>query len=541
MPNAIYRNEEPVNEPILDYTPNSLERIDLEAAVAKMRGEKIEIPVIIGGKEIFTGDTDECVIPYEHGHVLATFHKAGKKEVDMAIEAAMEAKADWEAMPYEQRLAIFKKMADLIAGPYRQIMNASTMLGQSKNAFQAEIDSACEIVDFLRFNCYYTTEIYKEQPISGPGVWNQVEYRPLEGFVFAISPFNFTAIAGNLTTAPAMLGNTIVWKPSSTSVLSGYYLMKVFEEAGLPAGVINFVPGDGAKVGDPVFASKDLGGVHFTGSTGVFQHIWKTIGTNIHNYKSYPRIVGETGGKDFIFAHKSAVAQEVTTGIIRGAFEYQGQKCSATSRVYLPQTLWNEMKNPLVEQVKGLKVGSPEDYTNFVNAVIDKKAFKNITSYIDYAKESADAEIIAGGGYDDSVGYFIEPTVIVTKDPHFKTMVEEIFGPVVTIYIYEDDKYEETMELCDTSSAYALTGAIFAKDRYAVSQAREALRNCAGNFYINDKPSGAVVGQQPFGGARASGTNDKAGSSLNLYRWLSPRLIKETFVTPTDHRYPFMG
>ncbi len=541
MPNAIYNQERPVNEPVKSYAPGSPERAELKAAVAKMREEVIEIPLIIGGKEIKTGNIAECTIPYEHKTVIAKYHKASKKEVDMAIEASMAAKKEWEALSLENRLAIFKRMAELIAGPYRQIMNASTMLGQSKNAFQAEIDSACEIVDFLRFNCFFAQEIYKEQPLSGPGVWNQVEYRPLEGFVFAISPFNFTAIAGNLTTAPAMLGNTVVWKPASSCVFSGYYLMKVFKEAGLPDGVINFVPGSGAKVGDPVLASPDLGGVHFTGSTGVFQNIWKTIGTNIANYKSYPRIVGETGGKDFIFAHESACPDVLTTAIIRGAFEYQGQKCSATSRCYLPESLWAKMGDDLVAQTKSLKMGSPEDFTNFVNAVIDKAAFKSITSYIDYVKASDDAEILAGGGYDDSEGYFIEPTIVITKNPQFKTMVEEIFGPVVTIFIYEDEKFEETLELCDQTSEYALTGAILAKDRYAIATAREALKNAAGNFYINDKPSGAVVGQQPFGGARASGTNDKAGSSMNLYRWLSARLIKETFAGPTSYEYPFMG
>ncbi len=541
MPNAIYNQDRPVNEPVKTYAPGTPERKALQETVASMRAEQIEIPLIIGGKEIKTGNTAKCVVPYEHEHVLATYHKAGKKEVEMAIEAAMSAKKEWEALSYENRLAIFKRMAELISGPYRQILNAATMLGQSKNAFQAEIDSACEIVDFLRFNCFFAQEIYKEQPLSGQGVWNQVEYRPLEGFVFAISPFNFTAIAGNLTTAPAMLGNTVVWKPASSCVFSGYYLMKVFKEAGLPDGVINFVPGSGAEVGDPVLASADLGGVHFTGSTGVFQNIWKTIGTNIANYKSYPRIVGETGGKDFIFAHESACPDVLTTAIIRGAFEYQGQKCSATSRCYLPESIWAKMGDDLVTQTKALKVGSPEDYTNFVNAVIDKAAFKSITEYIEYVKASDDAEILAGGGYDDSVGYFIEPTIVITKNPQFKTMVEEIFGPVVTIYVYEDAKFEETLELCDKTSEYALTGAILAKDRYAIATAREALKNSAGNFYINDKPSGAVVGQQPFGGARASGTNDKAGSSLNLYRWLSPRLIKETFAGPTSYEYPFMA
>jgi len=541
MSSAIYKIERPVNEPIDSYVPGSASQVAFQAKVAELRQNKIDIPLIIGGKEIRTGNTANCIIPYEHETVLATYHKAGPEEVQMAIDAAMTAKKEWANMPWQQRLAVFKKMADLLAGPYRMLLNASTMLGQSKNAFQAEIDSACELIDFLRFNSYYATQIYQEQPTSSAGIWNQVEYRPLEGFVFAISPFNFTAIAGNLSTSAAMLGNTVVWKPASSSVYSGYFLMQLFKEAGLPDGVINFVPGSGAEVGDPVLASPDLAGVHFTGSTEVFQGIWRTIGNNIEKYKSYPRIVGETGGKNFVFMHNSADVDVVVTALVRGAFEYQGQKCSAASRAYIPASKWEDIKSGLLATVAELKVGTPEDHTNFVNAVIDKSAFKTITNYIDFLNESPDAEVICGGEYDDSIGYFIQPTVAVTTNPTFRTMKEEIFGPVLTIYVYDDDKYEETLHLCDKTSEYALTGSIIATEREAIVLGKDILVNAAGNFYINDKPTGAVVGQQPFGGARASGTNDKAGSSLNLMRWLSPRLVKETFVPPKNYRYPFMG
>lgn len=541
MANAFYKLEKPANEPVLNYAPGSRERAELKAKVAELRAGQIEIPLIIGGKEIKTNDLAKCVVPYDHQHTLAVYHKAGKNEVEMAIKAAMEAKKEWANMPWEDRAAIFRKAAELLAGPYRQLMNAATMLGQSKNAYQAEIDSACELIDFLRYNAYYATQIYQEQPYSPVGFWNRMEYRPLEGFVFAITPFNFTAIAGNLPTAPALMGNVVLWKPASSAVYSAYFFMKILEEAGLPAGVINFIPGSGSKVGDPVMASEHLAGIHFTGSTGVFHDMWKTIGMNIAKYRSYPRIVGETGGKDFVFVHKSAQVAPVVTALVRGSFEFQGQKCSAASRAYIPDNLWPEVKEMLVKQVKSIKMGSPEDYTNFVNAVIDEGAFDTIAAYIQYTKESADAEIIVGGNYDKSVGYFIEPTVIVAKDPHYKTMEEEIFGPVLTLYVYPADQFEETLEICNQTSPYALTGSIFAQDRQAIAFAQEKLIDAAGNFYINDKPTGAVVGQQPFGGGRASGTNDKAGSLLNMLRWTSPRAIKETFVPPTDYRYPFMA
>jgi len=541
MSNAIYKIEKPSNEPIMSFAPGSSEREDILSEMTRLKEQTIEIPIIIGGKEIKTGNMGECRIPHDHQHLLGTYHKAGEKEVSMAIEAALEARKKWAAMEWQHRLAIFNKAAELLAGPYRTLINAATMLGQSKNAFQAEIDSACEMVDFFRFNTYFASKIFQEQPNSTRDQWNQLEYRPLEGFVFAITPFNFTSIAGNLPSAPAMLGNVTLWKPASSSVYSGYFLMKLFKEAGVPDGVINFLPGSGGEVGDPALASPDLAGVHFTGSTRVFHGIWQTIGGNIANYKSYPRIVGETGGKDFVFAHPSANPQAVAVGLLRGAFEFQGQKCSAASRAYIPKTLWKEIEPSLVKMVGELKMGQVDDFTNFVNAVIDKAAFKTISGYIEAAKESPDATILCGGGCDDSTGYFIEPTVILAKTPDFLTMVEEIFGPVMTIYLYDDDAYEETLDLCDRTSAYALTGAIFSQDREAIVTARQKLENAAGNFYINDKPTGAVVGQQPFGGARASGTNDKAGSALNLMRWLSPRLIKETFVSPVDYRYPFMG
>jgi 1-pyrroline-5-carboxylate dehydrogenase len=541
MSNAIFSIDPPKNEPILAYAPGSSERAELKTALDALKAKEIEIPLVIGGEEIKTGNMGTCMVPHDHGHKLATYHKAGAKEVSLAADAAKAAAKTWLHMPWQERLAIFKKAAELIAGPYRMALNAATMLGQGKNAMQAEIDSACELIDFLRFNTFYATQIYKEQPVSDPGIWNQLEYRPLEGFVFAISPFNFTAIAGNLCSAPAMMGNTVLWKPASTAVYSGHLIMEIFKKAGLPDGVINFLPGSGAEVGTPVINHPDFAGVHFTGSTKVFKSIWTTAANNLDTYACYPRIVGETGGKDFVFVHNSAEVDAVVTGLVRGSFEYQGQKCSAASRAYIPASMWDEVKQKLVDTVATIKMGSPEDFSNFMNAVIDRNAFDTISSYIDFARKSEDAEIITGGGCDDSIGYFVEPTVIVAKTPDFKTMVEEIFGPVMTIFIYEDDAYTETLELCDATSEYALTGGIFAIDREAVAEARKVLTHAAGNFYINDKPTGAVVGQQPFGGARASGTNDKAGSPMNLYRWISARTIKETFVPPTDYRYPFMG
>ncbi len=494
----------------------------------------------IGGKKITSGDLVSMHPPHEHQHVLGHYHRGNASHVQQAIDAALAAKAAWENMPWQERAAIFLRAADLLAGPFRAKFNAATMLAQSKNAFQAEIDAVCELADFFRYNVQYMTEIYAQQPYSPNGIWNRLEYRPLEGFVFAITPFNFTSIAANLCAAPAMLGNVVVWKPADSQIYSADVIMEVFEAAGLPAGVINLVFVDGPTAGDLIFKHRDFAGLHFTGSTKVFQNLWQTIGNNIHLYKSYPRVVGETGGKDFIVAHPSADAKAVAVGLGRGAFEFQGQKCSAASRAYIAKSLWKDVKKQLVEDVKSYKIGGVEDFRNFVNAVIDERAFDKIASYIDYANAAEDAEVIVGGTYDKSVGYFIHPTVIVTENPHFKTIEEEIFGPVLTIYVYADKKYEETLELVDGTSPYALTGAIFSLDRAAIDVAHQKLRHAAGNFYINDKPTGAVVGQQPFGGARASGTNDKAGSILNLYRWLSPRTIKETLVPPTDYKYPFM-
>jgi 1-pyrroline-5-carboxylate dehydrogenase len=543
MANAQFRINLPENEPIKSYAPGSPEKTALKKRIEELKNQVIEIPLIIGGKEIKTGDMEDCVIPHDHKTVIGRYHKAGKKEVEMAIEAALKARETWASMDWYERAAIFLKAGDLLASPYwRNTLNASTMLAQSKNAFQAEIDSACELIDFFKFNTYYAQHIYEQQPPHSPaGQWNKMEYRALEGFVFAVSPFNFTSIAGNLPTSPALMGNVVLMKPASSAVYTGYWLMKLFEAAGVPAGVINFVPGSGRQVGDPVMASPYLAGIHFTGSTPVFQNMWKTVGDNIAKYKSYPRIVGETGGKDFIFVHKSADMKEVGTALIRGAFEYQGQKCSAASRAYVPQSMWNSLKKFMIKELATIKMGTPEDFSNFMNAVIDKGAFETITGYINYAKKAKDAEIIFGGNYDGTTGYFIEPTVILTTNPKFKSMEEEIFGPVLTIYVYPTNKYKETLELCNQTSPYALTGAIFAKDREAVILADKILVNAAGNFYVNDKPTGAVVGQQPFGGARASGTNDKAGSYLNLIRWTSPRTIKENFVPPTDYRYPFMA
>ncbi|MCB0283708.1 MAG: L-glutamate gamma-semialdehyde dehydrogenase [Calditrichaeota bacterium] len=540
MSNAYFKVPTPVNEPVKSYAEGSPEKTELKAKIKELSSQTIEIPLIIGGEEIKSGKTAEMLIPHDHCHVLGVYHKAGEKEVNMAIEAALEARKSWAEMPWEHRVAIFQKAADLLAGPWRSTVNAATMLGQSKTAHQAEIDSACELIDFWRFNTHYMAQIMGDQPNSAPGMWNRVEYRALEGFIFAVTPFNFSSIAGNLPTAPAMVGNVSLWKPASSAVYSAYYLMKLLEEAGVPPGVINFVPGSGSQVGNPVMASPDLAGIHFTGSTSVFQNMWKTIGDNIHKMKYYPRIVGETGGKDFIFAHKSADVDALVVAAIRGAFEYQGQKCSAASRMYIPKSIWPEFRTKYEAEMAKVKMGDVNDFTNFMGAVIDKAAFESITEYIDYARQADDAEFVTGGKYDDSKGYFIEPTTILTTNPKFKTMQEEIFGPVLTIYVYKDDDFDEALDLCDTTSMYALTGAIWARNRAALVHMSDKLRNAAGNFYINDKPTAAVVGQQPFGGGRASGTNDKAGSAMNLLRWMSVRTMKETFVPPKEWRYPFM-
>ena len=532
----------PINEPIKDYAPNSKEKKSLVAKINELSSMKVEIPIIIDGKEIKTGNTGNCVKPYDHAHILGTYHKAGEEEVKMAIESSLDAWNDWSQTSFEFRAKIFLKMAELLAGPYRDIINASTMLNMSKNAYQAEIDAACELIDFWNFNCYYADEIYKQQPMYSPeGTKNQTEHRPLEGFVFAVTPFNFTSIAANLPSAPALMGNTAIWKPASSTVYPAHFIMQLFKEAGLPDGVINLLPGSGSIVGNQVLSHPKLAGIHFTGSTGVFQGMWKHIGENINHYESYPRIVGETGGKDFCIAHESCNKQALATAMTRGAFEFQGQKCSAMSRAYIPSTIWNDVKKIYFTQINELKMGSPEHFSNFINSVIDQNAFDSITSYIDYAKDSDDAEIITGGQYDDSKGYFIEPTTILTTNPHFKTMEEEIFGPVLTIFIYNPEDWDETLRLVDTTSPYALTGAIFCNDKEILQSANKKLRFSAGNYYINDKPTGAVVGQQPFGGARASGTNDKAGSMFNLIRWVSQRTIKENFEPPTDYKYPFMG
>ena len=530
----------PKNEQVLSYLPGSSERKALRSELDKMKNSVLDIPLVIGGKEVKTGVTGKCTCPHDHGHILATYHKASENEVRAAVDAALAARDKWQAMPWEARASIFQRAAELLAGPWRQKLNAATMLSQSKNVMQAEIDSACELIDFFRFNVFYAQRISREQPSSSGGVWNRLEQRALEGFVFAVTPFNFTSIAANLPAAPALMGNVVLWKPASSSVYSGWWLMKLLKEAGLPPGIINFLPGQGAVISDVLLTHRDLAGVHFTGSTKVFQEMWKKIGDNISNYRSYPRIVGETGGKDFVFVHKSANVDEVVTALVRGAFEYQGQKCSAASRCYVPDNLWPDIKKRLIEEVNKLKLGDVEDFTCLVNAVIDEAAFKRVSSYIDYAKEASDAEILVGGGYDDSKGWFIEPTIVKTTSPRFKTMEEEVFGPLLTLYVYEAESYAKTLKLCDETSPYALTGAIFARDREAIVEATEALRNAAGNFYINDKPTGAVVGQQPFGGGRASGTNDKAGSMLNLIRWVSPRTIKENFSPPTTVVYPYM-
>jgi 1-pyrroline-5-carboxylate dehydrogenase len=539
--NGRYRIPTPVNEPVKTYGPGSPEKASLKAKLAEMKKSEIEIPLIIGGEEVRTGKLGTCLIPHDHGHVLAKYHKAGKAEVERAIQAARAARAEWAALPWYDRAAIFLRAAELLAGPWRDTLNAATMLGQSKTAHQAEIDSACETIDFWRYNPAFMQEIYDNQPISSPGVWNRVEYRPLDGFVFAVTPFNFTSIGANLPTSPAMMGNTVLWKPASTGVFPAYFNMKLLMAAGLPPGVINLVVGSGGDVGDPVLASPEFGGIHFTGSTAVFHAMWKTMGENMNRYRTYPRIVGETGGKDFIFAHASADPQALVTALVRGSFEYQGQKCSAASRAYIPKSVWKKIEKPLTDTVGELAMGDPEDFRNFMAAVIDKGAFASIKGYIDYAKASKDAKILVGGDCDDKRGYFIRPTIVQTTDPKFKLMQEEIFGPVLTLYVYDDEDLEKTLTLCDEGSPYALTGAVFADDRNAVVKIATRLRDTAGNFYINDKPTGAVVGQQPFGGARASGTNDKAGSMWNLIRWASPRAIKETFVPPVDYRYPFMG
>jgi 1-pyrroline-5-carboxylate dehydrogenase len=540
MSNGFFDVPHPRNEPVLSYAPGSKERAVLKRALEDARSKVQDIPMYIGGDEVRTGNTRPLTPPHDHKHLLANFHEGDATHVEQAINAAMGAKALWSELGWEHRASIFLKAADLLAGPYRPVINAATMLGQSKNAYQAEIDAACELIDFLRFNVYFMTEIYREQPASSPGVWNRMEYRPLEGFTFALTPFNFTAIAGNLPTCMAMMGNTVVWKPAYTQIYAASVIMQVLKEAGLPDGVINLVYVDGPTVGNIIFNHRDFGGLHFTGSTSVFQGMWKTIGQNIQKYRSYPRIVGETGGKDFIMVHKSANAKEVSTAISRGAFEFQGQKCSAASRCYIPSNLWEEVKKYLLDDLKTFKMGGTEDFGNFINAVIDEKAFNSITGYIEKARQNPLNEIIAGGKSDKSKGYFIEPTVIVSKDPLSITMCEEIFGPVITIYVYHEENFEQTLELVDSTSPYALTGSIFSKDRYAIELATKKLTNSAGNFYINDKPTGAVVGQQPFGGARGSGTNDKAGAKVNLLRWTSLRTIKETFVTPTDYRYPFL-
>jgi 1-pyrroline-5-carboxylate dehydrogenase len=541
MNNAVINTPRPVNEPVLAYAPGSPEKQALKAALAEAASTELEIPLVIGGERIETGQLGKCVMPHDHQHVLASYHKAGPAEVQRAIDAAVSAQAVWQSFRWEERASIFLKAAELLATKYRAKMNAGSMLNGGKTAFQAEIDAACELIDFLRFNVRYAQEIYEKQPESSEGIWNYVQHRPLEGFVFAVAPFNFTAIAGNLPTAPAIMGNTVVWKPASSLVYTPWLFMQILEEAGLPPGVINFVPGSGAAVGDTCLADPNLAGIHFTGSTRVFQGMWKTIGENIAAYKSYPRIVGETGGKDFVFAHPSADIEPLVTALVRGSFEYQGQKCSAASRAYIPRSLWPQVEAGLRAALERIDMGPPTDFRNFVGAVIDRSAFDSISAYIDHARENDGGEVIIGGGCDDSVGYFIEPTVILASDPHFKTMVEEIFGPVLTVYVYEDEQFEETLDLCNASSMYALTGAVFSQDRRAVSVAMKRLEHAAGNFYINDKPTGAVVGQQPFGGGRASGTNDKAGSQANLMRWVSTRTVKETFVPPPDFPYPFMA
>lgn len=541
MSNARFRMPAPRNEPVKPYAPDSPERRSLLSRLKAMSAETIDIPLVIGGKEIRTGKTGKSVCPHRHNHVLAHFHQGGAEHVEAAAKAAREAAAEWGAMPWEHRASVFLKAAELLAGPWRDTLNAATMLGQSKNVFQAEIDAACELIDFWRFNAQFMQEIYDDQPVSGDGVFNRTEQRPLEGFVFAVTPFNFTSIAGNLPTAPALMGTPSLWKPASSAVYSAWFIMKLLEEAGLPPGVVNFVPGPGGAVGEPAMAHPDLAGIHFTGSTAVFRQMWKTVGGNIDRYRSYPRIVGETGGKDFVFADRSADVEALATALTRGAFEYQGQKCSAASRAYIPKSLWPELKERLLADLSSITLGDPVEFSHFMNAVIDRSAFDSIKGYIDHAKAASEAEILFGGHGDRSEGYFIQPTMIVASNPAYRSMVEEIFGPVLTVFVFEDRDIDAALKSCDEASPYALTGAIFARDRRAIIRMSDALRHAAGNFYINDKPTGAVVGQQPFGGGRASGTNDKAGSRQNLLRWCSARTIKETFAPPKNYRYPFMG
>ncbi len=539
--NGIFQVPTPKNEPVKNYEPGSEDRRLLDKEIQKMRSEVIEIPMYIGSEKVYTGEKRLISPPHDHEHVIGYFHQGNADHVRAAIKAALKAKEKWEKMAWQDRVAIFLKAAELITGPYRHKMNAATMLAQSKNIFQSEIDAVCELADFFRFNAYFLTQIYQNQPISAPGTWNRLDYRPLEGFIFALTPFNFTSIAGNLPTVPAMMGNVVVWKCADSQVYSARLIMEILLEAGLPEGVINLIYADGPTAGKVIFSSSQFAGLHFTGSTGVFQNLWETIGRNIRRYRSYPRIVGETGGKDFVFAHPSADVKALSVALARGAFEFQGQKCSAASRAYIPASLWDTVKNYLETDLKSMKMGGPEDPKNFINAVIDNRAFDKIVSYIEWAKVDSQSDILFGGNYDKSKGYFIEPTVIITTNPKSKTMVEEIFGPVLTVYVYEDKNWEKVLTLIDETSPYALTGAIFSQDRYAIAQATEKLQNAAGNFYINDKPTGAVVGQQPFGGARGSGTNDKAGAIFNLLRWVSPRAIKETFAPPMDYRYPFLG
>jgi 1-pyrroline-5-carboxylate dehydrogenase len=537
---GIYRVPPARNEPVRGFEPGSPERASLQAQLDRMAGEKIEAPLVIGGRDVYTGTTRPAVMPHDRKHVLADVHQGGAAEVEAAIAAAAEAWKDWSRWPWEERASVFLRAAELLAGPWRDVLNAATMLGQSKTAHQAEIDSACELVDFLRFNVEFMTRIYSEQPVSGPGVWNRMEYRPLEGFVFAVSPFNFTAIAGNLTSSAALMGNVVLWKPASTAMLSAHYLMRVWQAAGLPDGVINLVYGSGAEIGDAALASRDLAGIHFTGSTGVFNGMWRTVAGNMDHYRNYPRIVGETGGKDFIVAHPSADLDAVATAVVRGSFEYQGQKCSAASRVYAPSNLWPALRERLAEEVSTIKVGDVADFSNFMGAVIDSSSFRTQAEAIAEAREHAGTEIVVGGGTDDTKGFFVEPTVIETRDPGFRLLRDELFGPVVTAYVYDESKWDDTLDLIDTTAPYGLTGAVFAEDREAVQEASDRLRYAAGNFYVNDKPTGAVVGQQPFGGSRASGTNDKAGSIWNLIRWVTPRTVKDLFIPPTDYRYPFL-
>ena len=541
MSNGFFKVPKAINEPVNSYAPGTQEHKDLIATYNKMFNEQVDIPFYIGGTEYRTGNTVEINPPHDHKHSVGKYHTADKEHIELAVVKAAEAREQWANTSWEHRAAIFLKAAELLAGPFRYRMNAATMIAQSKNVMQAEIDAACELIDFLRFNVEFMTQIYSNQPESSPGIWNRMQYRPLEGFVYAITPFNFTAIAGNLPAAPAMMGNVVIWKPARSQVYSAHVIMELFKEAGLPDGVINMVTGNSGTITDVLLNNKDFSGVHFTGSTPVFDNFWETIGKNVKFYRSYPRIVGETGGKDFIWAHPSANAPEVATAISRGAFEYQGQKCSAASRAYLPKSLWAAIKEQVIKDVNSFKIGTPGDSSNFINAVIDNRAFKKLSGYLDQAKKDQDAEIIVGGGYDDSVGYFIEPTVIVTSNPKYETMCTELFGPIITIYVYEDEQWEDVLDLVDQTGEYALTGAIFSQDRYVIDKATVKLENAAGNFYINDKPTGAVVGQQPFGGARGSGTNDKAGSVWNLLRWVSNRTLKETFVPPTNYRYPFLG